>query len=117
MAAGNIGQAKSRETVHMILDSAVDRYYFKYSINLIMTGAALLWCFATRHSTQAMAIVLVKCCNAVARHHSGARRVGLSTSMAALRLLRRTKAIRGETCLALNADRPTASVIIRLIEY
>jgi len=82
-----------------------------------MTDAASLWCFATRHSTQAMAIVLVKCCNAVARHHSGARRVGLSTSMAALRLLRRTKAIRGETCLALNADRPTASVIIRLIEY
>jgi len=24
MAAGNIGQAKSRETVHMILDSAVE---------------------------------------------------------------------------------------------
>ncbi len=51
-----------------------------YSINLIMTDAASLWCFATRHSTQAMAIVLVKCCNAVARHHSGARRVGLSLS-------------------------------------
>ena len=64
-----------------------------------------------------MAIVLAKYCNAVARHHSGAQRVGLSAPMAALRLLRRTKAIRGETCLALNADRPTAYVIIRLIEY
>ena len=34
--------------------------------------------------------VLVKCCNAVAEYHSGARRVDLSVSMAALHLLRRT---------------------------
>ena len=34
--------------------------------------------------------VLVKCCNAVAEHHSGARWVDLSAPMAALPLLRRT---------------------------
>ena len=34
--------------------------------------------------------VLVKHCNAVVEHHRSARRVGLSTPMAALRLLRRT---------------------------
>ena len=80
-------------------------------------GSALLWCFATRHSTQAMAIVLVKCCNAVAEHHSNARRVCLSASMAALRLLQRTMAIRCEACLALNTDRPTEPINITLSEY
>ena len=59
-----------------------------YSVKVILTGSALLWCSATRRSTQAMAIVFVKCCNAVAEHHSNARRVGLSASMAALRPLR-----------------------------
>jgi len=52
-----------------------------------------------------------------AGRHRSARRVGLSASMALLRLLRRTKAIRGETRLALNADKPTASQIITLKEY
>jgi len=79
--------------------------------------SASLWCFATRHSTQAMAIVLVQYCNAEAEHHSGARRVGLSAPMAALRLLQRTMAIRYETCLALNADRPTEPVNTTLTEY
>jgi len=93
---------------------------------------ALLWCSATRHSThpkgtscgaQAMALVLVKCCNAVAEHHSNARRVGLSAFMAAFHLLLRTKAISGEARLAprghvaLNADRPTGSINIALLEY
>ena len=80
-------------------------------------GSAILWCFATRHSTKAMAIVLVKCCNAVAGHHSSARRVGLSAPMAALRLLQRTMAIRYEACLALSADRPTEPININLLEY
>jgi hypothetical protein len=62
--------------------------------------SALLWCFATRRSLQAMALVLAKSCNAVAEHHSNARRVGLSAPMAALRLLQRTKAIRCEARLA-----------------
>ncbi len=93
------------------------RYNSQYSDKLILMGSALLWCFATRRSTQAMAIVLVKCCNAVAEHHSNARRVGLSASMAALRLLQRTMAIRCEACLALNTDRPTESINISLSEY
>ena len=88
-----------------------------YSAWIILMGSAPLWCFATRHSTQAMAIVLVKCCNAVAEHHSGARRVGLSAFMAALRLLRRTMAIHYETCLAMNADRPTEPINIIQAEY
>ena len=70
-----------------------------------------------RHSMQAMAIVLAKCCNAVAEHHSNARRVGLSAPMAALCLLQRTTAIRCEACLALNADRPTESINITLTEH
>ena len=52
---------------------------------------------------------LVKHCNAAAEHHRDARRVGLSTSMAALLLLRRATAIRCEERLALNVDRPTES--------
>ena len=62
----------------------------QYSVKVVLMGSASLWCFATRHSTPTMAAVLVKCCNAVAEHHSGAQRVGLSASMAALPLLRRT---------------------------
>ena len=54
------------------------RYNPQYSDKLILMGSAFLWCFATRRSTQAMAVVLVKCCNAVAEYHSNARRVGLS---------------------------------------
>ena len=70
-----------------------------------------------RHSTQAMAIVLVKCCNAVAEYHSYARRVDLSGPMAALRLLQRTMAIYCETRLALDPDRPTESINTTLSEY
>ena len=84
---------------------------------MIMPGSALLWCFATRRRAQAMALVLVKRCNAVAGHHRSARRVGLSASMAALRLLLRTTAINCEARLALNADRPTEPGIIMLKEY
>ena len=80
-------------------------------------GSALLWCFAIRHSTQAMAIVLVKCCNDVAEHHSNALRVGLSASMAALHLLQRAMAIRYDACLALNTDRPTEPIKATLLEY
>ena len=95
----------------------------QYSNKAILMTTALLWCSATRHSTQAMALVLVKCCNAVAEHHSNARRVGLSAFMAAFHLLLRTKAISGEARLAprghvaLNADRPTVSINIALLEY
>jgi len=52
-----------------------------------------------------------------AEHHRSARRVGLSTSMAALLLLQRTTAIRCEERLALNVDRPTESQFITLKEY
>jgi hypothetical protein len=89
----------------------------RYSAKVILLGSASLWCFATRLSTPTMAIVLVKCCNAVAGHHSDARRVDLSAPMAALRPLRRTMAIHCETCLAMNADRPTEPNNITLAEY
>ena len=84
---------------------------------VILMETALLWCFATRHRTPAMAIVLAKCCNAVAEHHSNARRVGLSASMSVLRLLQRTMAISCEARLALNADRPTESINMTMLEY
>ncbi len=61
--------------------------------------------------------VLVKCCNAVAEHHSGGRMVDLSAPMAALHLLRRTMAIHCETCLAMNTDRPTEPINTTLTEY
>ncbi len=64
-----------------------------------------------------MALALVKYCNAAAGHHRSARRVGLSASMAVLRLLLRTKAISGETRLAMDADRPTESVNITWTVY
>jgi len=87
------------------------------SFKVILPGSALLWCFAARRSAQAMAVVLVKHCNAGAEHHRSARRVGLSASMAALRLLQRTMAIRCEARLALNADRPTEPGNITLKEH
>ncbi len=61
--------------------------------------------------------VLAKHCNAAVEHYRSARRVGLSASMAALRLLRRTMAIRFEARLALNADMPTEPDNITLKEY
>ncbi|MCP4407152.1 MAG: hypothetical protein GY807_05205 [Gammaproteobacteria bacterium] len=64
---------------------------FKYFVKVVLMDSALLWYFATRHSLQAMALVLVKSCNAVAEYHSNARRVGLSAPMTVLRLLQRTK--------------------------
>jgi hypothetical protein len=60
---------------------------------------------------------LVKHRNAAAEHHRGARRVGLTASMAALQLLRRGVAIRCELRLALNAVRPTETVNIALKEH
>jgi hypothetical protein len=65
-----------------------------------------------------MAEALVKRGNAAAEHLRGARRVGLSASMAALHLLpRATTTLRFELRLALNADRPTESINIMLQEY
>jgi len=80
-------------------------------------GAALLRCPATRHSTQAMALVLAKCCNAVAGHLSSARRVDMSVLMAVLCLMLRTKTINYKARLALNTDKPTASINITLLGY
>ncbi len=82
-----------------------------------MPNSALLWCFAARRSVQAMALVLVKHCNAAVGHHRNTRRVGLSAFMTVLRLLLRTMAINCETRLILNADRPTELGIITLKEY
>ena len=84
---------------------------------MMLPGSAFLWCFAARRSAQAMAIVLVKHCNAVAGHHRNARRVGLSAPMAALHLLLRATAISCEVRLALSADRPTEHSNITLKEY
>jgi len=64
-----------------------------------------------------MTVALVKHGNAAAGHHRIACRVGLSASMAALRLLQRTMAIRGEARLTMNADRPTEHGYITLKEY
>ncbi len=89
----------------------------RYSIRVLFMGSVPLWCFETRHSTQTMAIVLAKCCNAVSKRHSDTRRVDLSTFIAALRLLRRTMAIHCETCLAMNADRSTEPMNRTLMEY
>ncbi len=80
-------------------------------------GSAYLWCLAARRSAQAMAVVLVKHCNAATGHHRYARRVGLSAFMAALRLLQRTMAIRREARLAMNADRPTELININLSDH
>ena len=88
-----------------------------YSVKVILMDSAPLRCFATRHSAQVMAIVLIKHCNAVAGHHSGAQRVDLSAPMAVLHLLRRTMAIHCETCLAMDADRSTESINMTLAEY
>lgn len=61
--------------------------------------------------------VLVKHRNAAEGHHRSVRRIGLSASMAAFRLLQRTMAIRFEARLALNTDRPTEPGNITLKEY
>jgi hypothetical protein len=79
-----------------------------FSVPVVFRGKAQ--CAGKGHS-------LVKRCNAAAGHHRSARRVGLSASMAAFHLLQRTMAIPCEARLALNADRPTEPVIIRLKEY
>jgi len=88
-----------------------------YSFKMILTGSALLWCFAERRRAQAMARAIVKRGNTAAGHHRSARRVGLSAFMAMLHLLERTMAIPCEVRLALNADRPTEAVNIILKEY
>jgi hypothetical protein len=79
--------------------------------------SALLWCFAARRRAQAMAETFVMGGNAARGHHRGARRVGLSASMAALQLLQRATTLRVERRLALNADRPTESINTILQEY
>ena len=58
-----------------------------WSFNLVITGSAFLWRFAARRRAQGMAIPLSKHGNAAAERHRSARRVGLSASMAAFRLL------------------------------
>ncbi len=62
-------------------------------------------------------LALVKLGNAAVGHHRNARRVGLSASMTAFRLLQRTKAIRCETRLAMSADRPTEPVNTNLMDH
>ena len=62
-------------------------------------------------------LTYVRVGHAAAGRHRSAQRVDLSAPMALLRLLRRTQAIRDETRLALNADKPTASQIITLKKY
>jgi len=64
-----------------------------------------------------MADPLGKRHNAVAGHAVDALRVGLSAPMAVLRLLAREWAIAGETCLVMNADKPTEYGNIFLKEY
>ena len=51
------------------------------SINMIIAYPALLWRLAARRSAQVMAVALGKRCNAAARRHSSALRVGLSAPM------------------------------------
>ena len=101
----------------MWLKSCKSSFGYKYSNQVILMGTALLWYSATRRSTQAMALVLVKHCNAVAGHHRSAQRVDLSAPMAVLPLLQRTGAIRYEACLAMSADRPTELIKPILMEH
>ena len=58
-----------------------------------------------------------KYCNAAGEPHGDALWVSLSAFMAVLRLLARETAIPCEACLALNADKLTASAVITLKEY
>ena len=60
---------------------------------------------------------LSKHCNAVAGHHSNALRVGLSAPMDGVAPLGKGTTLPGETRLAMNTDKPTASVTIRLIDH
>jgi hypothetical protein len=79
--------------------------------------SAPLRCFAARRRVQAVAEALVKRGNAAAEHLRGARRVGLLAPMAALHRLPRASTLRCALRLALNADRPTESINIILLEY
>ena len=56
-------------------------YCIQYSVQLILSVSALLWCFATRRSAPGMVVALPKCCNAVAGYHGDALRVSLSMPM------------------------------------
>ena len=60
---------------------------------------------------------LFKRCNAVAGHHSSALRVGVSAPMGSVAPLGKGVPIPSESRLAMNADTPTESVIIRVTEY
>jgi len=84
---------------------------------MIVTYSASLWCFAARRGAQAMAVVLVKHCNAAAGHHRDALRVSLSTSTDSVAPLGKGLAIAGETRLAVNVDKLTEYVTIILKEH
>ncbi|BES69664.1 hypothetical protein RE428_06820 [Marinobacter nanhaiticus D15-8W] len=64
-----------------------------------------------------MASALAKACNAVAKHHRVALRVGLSDLRTALRLLPRAAAIACESRLALRTGRPTEVANITFTEH
>ena len=81
---------------------------------MIIMNSALLWCFAARRSAQAMARTLVKHCNAVAGHHRNALWVSLSGSTDCVVPLDKGVAIAFEVRLAVNPDKLTELVIIRL---
>lgn len=76
-----------------------------------MKSSAFTGCFATRRGTRAMTAFPVKCRNAVAGHAASTLRVGFSATMALSRLLEREAAIPGEAYLAMNAEKPTESII------
>lgn len=61
--------------------------------------------------------VLCKHGNAAAGHHGSAFRVGLSAPIDRVAPLAKDAAIHCESRLAMNADRPTESIIIRWMEH
>jgi hypothetical protein len=88
-----------------------------YSFKMIMAPSALSWCFTARRSLQAMAVSLVKGCNAAVGHQASALRVGFSAPMDCVAPLGKGMALAGEPRLAMNAEKPTEGVIISLKEY
>ena len=60
---------------------------------------------------------LVEHCNAAAAHHRSALRVGLSTPTDCVAPLGKGAAIAFETRLAVNVNKPTETIIIKLIDH
>ncbi len=91
---------------------------------MIITDSAFLWCFAApkvgalgEAQCAGNGSTLVKHCNAAAEHHRDALRVSLSRPTDCVAPLSKGAAIACEARLAVNLDKLTELVIIRLQEH